>query len=86
MKFILLLHVFYQISFIFINCILNENHQNLKSFEFMFSKHILKKSEDDKAKISDSLFWCPDKVNMNDEETYGRDSGLIMLNFSIPVN
>ena len=27
-----------------------------------------KKSEDDKAKISDSLFWCPDKVNINDEE------------------
>ena len=29
---------------------------------------LLKKSEDDKAKISDSLFWCPDKVNMDGEK------------------
>ena len=28
---------------------------------------LLKKSEDDKAKISDSLFWCPDKV-VNDKK------------------
>ena len=28
---------------------------------------LLKKSEDDKAKISDSLFWCPDKI-VNDKK------------------
>jgi hypothetical protein len=29
---------------------------------------LLKKSEDDQAKISDSLFWCPDTVNISGEK------------------
>ena len=29
---------------------------------------LLKKSEDDQAKISDSLFWCPDTVNTSGEK------------------
>ena len=28
---------------------------------------LLKKSEDDAAKISDSLFWCPDSINISEE-------------------
>ena len=29
---------------------------------------LLKKTEDDQAKISDSLFWCPDTVNISGEK------------------